>query len=59
MKALVLKQPNEMVIQEVPTPSPREDEVLVKVLRVGVCGTDLHAYGGESTFLFLSTDRGA
>lgn len=50
MKALVLKQPNEMVIQEVPTPSPREDEVLVKVLRVGVCGTDLHAYGGNQPF---------
>jgi len=50
MKALVLKQPDEMVIQEVPKPVPQGNEVLVKVLRVGVCGTDLHAYGGNQPF---------
>ena len=50
MKALVLKQPHEMVLEEVPRPVPHGNEVLVKVLRVGVCGTDLHAYGGNQPF---------
>ncbi|MCX7786067.1 MAG: zinc-binding alcohol dehydrogenase family protein [Spirochaetes bacterium] len=50
MKALVLRQPNEMVLEEVPKPVPQKNEVLVKVLRVGVCGTDLHAYGGNQPF---------
>ncbi|MDX8054360.1 L-threonine 3-dehydrogenase [Lentzea sp. BCCO 10_0798] len=29
---------------EVPTPTPAAGEVLVRVLRAGVCGTDLHIY---------------
>jgi threonine 3-dehydrogenase len=33
-----------MVLTEVPEPSIREDEVLIRVRRAGVCGTDLHIY---------------
>jgi threonine dehydrogenase-like Zn-dependent dehydrogenase len=50
MKALVLKKPNELVLEEMKKPIPGEGEVLVRVLRVGVCGTDLHAYGGNQPF---------
>src|SRR5437867_3355229 len=34
-------------IREVPVPSPGPGEVLVKVLRAGVCGTDLHIYSWD------------
>jgi len=33
-----------MVLAEVPEPTIREDEVLIRVRRAGVCGTDLHIY---------------
>ncbi len=33
-----------MVLTEVPEPTIREDEVLIRVRRAGVCGTDLHIY---------------
>ena len=31
-------------LQEVPVPTIREDEVLIRVRRAGVCGTDVHIY---------------
>src|SRR5260370_3031280 len=34
-----------------PRPQPaRSDEALVRVHRVGICGTDLHAYEGKQPF---------
>jgi len=33
-----------MVLRDVPEPKIREDEVLIKVRRAGVCGTDVHIY---------------
>jgi 2-desacetyl-2-hydroxyethyl bacteriochlorophyllide A dehydrogenase len=51
MKALVLKKPGELGIEERPKPVPRNDEVLFKVRQVGVCGTDLHAFAGVQPFV--------
>src|SRR4028118_1862353 len=31
-------------LKEVPEPTIREDEVLIRVRRAGVCGTDVHIY---------------
>ena len=47
MKALVLTKPGEFAIEDRPKPVPKNDEVLFKVLQVGVCGTDIHAFGGN------------
>jgi threonine 3-dehydrogenase len=33
-----------MVLADVPEPTPRDDEVLIRVRRAGVCGTDVHIY---------------
>jgi len=46
MKALVMAKPGEFVFEDRPKPVPKNDEVLCKILQVGVCGTDLHAFGG-------------
>jgi L-iditol 2-dehydrogenase len=42
MHAVVLRAPGEVVIEERPVPTPGPDEVLVRVLAVGVCGSDVH-----------------
>jgi threonine 3-dehydrogenase len=48
MKALVKTRPAPGAeILAVPDPTPRPDEVVLKVRRVAVCGTDLHIYGWD------------
>ena len=46
MKALVMTKPGEFAFEDRPKPVPRDDEFLFKILNVGVCGSDIHAYGG-------------
>jgi threonine 3-dehydrogenase len=45
VKALVKahKEPG-LVVEDVPRPAVGRDDVLIRVLRTGVCGTDLHIY---------------
>jgi len=47
MKAIVYDKPGSFALAEVPTPSPGADDVLIKVIVAGVCGTDLHLHDGE------------
>lgn len=51
MKAIVLEQPGTLCLQDhaAPTRAGR-GEALVQVRRVGICGTDLHAFGGNQNF---------
>ncbi|WP_308635245.1 zinc-dependent alcohol dehydrogenase family protein [Paenibacillus silvisoli] len=47
MKALVMEQPRVAVIKEVPYPTPKTGEVVIEVMRTGICGTDFHIFEGE------------
>ena len=47
MKAAVLVEPRRFEIQQRSTPDPGADEVVVKVERTGICGTDLHIFNGH------------
>jgi 2-desacetyl-2-hydroxyethyl bacteriochlorophyllide A dehydrogenase len=52
MKAIVLDGPGRLTLVEVPPAGrPAAHEALVRVRRVGVCGTDLHAFKGEQPFV--------
>ena len=45
MKALVKKQPGEgLWLEDIPQPGVAANDVLIKVNRTGICGTDLHIY---------------
>ena len=45
MKALVKKQPGEgLWLEDIPQPGVAANDVLIKVDRTGICGTDLHIY---------------
>ena len=50
MKAIVIPNPNEIEIREVPMPEVREGEALLKVKYVGICGADLASYTGNQPF---------
>ncbi len=44
MLACILKKPNNIEIQEIPTPEPSKGEILVKIKAALTCGTDLKAF---------------
>ncbi|MBL9175962.1 MAG: zinc-binding alcohol dehydrogenase family protein [Verrucomicrobiales bacterium] len=51
MKALQLSEPRSFRILEIPDPSaPGPGEVLVRIHRVGICGTDFSGYLGKMPF---------
>ena len=51
MRAVVLPGARQdLVVEEIPVPSPRAGEVLVRVAACGVCHTDLHVINGDIGF---------
>jgi L-iditol 2-dehydrogenase len=48
MKALVLEEYNKLVYKDVSDPVIRNDEVLVKVMACGICGSDVHGLDGST-----------
>ena len=46
MKAMVLKAPRELALEDVARPAAGAGEVLVRVTHSGICGTDLKIYSG-------------
>ncbi len=49
MKAAVLVEGPKIVLQDRPIPKPEPNEVVVKVYRAAICGTDFHAIEGTYT----------
>ena len=47
MKAAVFYGKNDLRIEEREVPTPKNDEVLIKVHACGICGTDVHIYHGD------------
>jgi len=48
MKVLRIRRPGEIVIEQVPEPVLMDGEVLLRVKRVGLCGSDLNSYRGRN-----------
>lgn len=50
MRCVVLAEPYQLEMRDVSVPAPGPEEALVRVRRIGVCGTDLHAYRGRQPY---------
>lgn len=50
MKTVVCMQPGQIVVRNAPKPEPGPGEVLVKIKRIGICGTDIHAFAGNQPY---------
>ncbi|HKF04829.1 MAG TPA: galactitol-1-phosphate 5-dehydrogenase [Candidatus Sulfotelmatobacter sp.] len=48
MKALLLSEYGHLQVTDVPVPTVRADELLVRVAACGICGSDVHGYDGSS-----------
>lgn len=51
MQQVILEEPGRFRLDEVDPPRGAGDDALVRVHRVGVCGTDIHAFAGTQSFL--------
>ncbi|WP_448663895.1 zinc-binding alcohol dehydrogenase family protein [Sphingomonas sp. CJ20] len=51
MKAVVCREPFRLDIEERPLPVAQPGEIIVRIRRVGLCGTDYHIYAGRHPFL--------
>ncbi len=47
MKAAVLVEPGRFELRETARPDPGPGEVMIKVDRAGICGTDIHIFNGR------------
>jgi 2-desacetyl-2-hydroxyethyl bacteriochlorophyllide A dehydrogenase len=50
MRQIVLQQPGDFRERHADPPKPASGEALVRIHRIGVCGTDLHAFAGRQPF---------
>ncbi len=58
MKQQVMTAPGAIEFREVPTPVPGPGQVLVKIMEIGVCGSDIHVYHGEHPFTKYPVTQG-
>lgn len=47
MQVAVLTAPGRFAIENRPIPKPDRDEALIRIARVGICGTDMHIFNGH------------
>lgn len=50
MKTLICEEPTRLVYRQRELPVPKENEALIRVMNVGICGTDIHAWAGNQPF---------
>lgn len=54
----VMTAPGEIIFQEVPVPEPSAGEVLIRIMNIGICGSDIHVYHGEHPFTSYPVTQG-
>ncbi|MCJ8208643.1 zinc-binding alcohol dehydrogenase family protein [Mucilaginibacter sp. RS28] len=50
MRTIICETPGTLKLQETQAPELQPGNVLIKIKRIGVCGTDLHAFEGTQPF---------
>lgn len=54
----VMTNPKEITFIEIPVPEITADQVLVKIMKIGVCGSDIHVYHGKHPFTSYPVTQG-
>lgn len=58
MKVAVVTEPYKVDFQEFPVPEVKAEDILIKTIRAGICGSDLHLYKGLHAFRKLPASLG-
>ena len=54
----VMTAPGKVEFREVPIPQLKAGEVLVKIMEIGICGSDIHVYHGKHPFTSYPVTQG-
>ncbi len=54
----IMTAPGEIEFQEVPVPEVGENQVLIKIMNIGICGSDIHVYHGKHPFTSYPVTQG-
>ncbi len=58
MKQQVMTAPGEIVFRDIPIPDPQAGQVLLKMQKIGVCGSDIHVWHGKHPFTSYPVTQG-
>ena len=58
MKQQVMTEPGKIMFREIPVPVPGPDQVLVKIKRIGICGSDIHVNHGTHPYTSYPVTQG-
>lgn len=58
MRQQVMTAPKAIAFRDIPIPEPGENQVLVKIKKIGVCGSDIHVYHGTHPFTSYPVTQG-
>jgi 2-desacetyl-2-hydroxyethyl bacteriochlorophyllide A dehydrogenase len=50
LRTIILNKPGDFELKECEAPKEQKDRAIVKVKRIGICGTDYHAFQGNQPF---------
>lgn len=50
MRQAIMTSPGKIELRDVPVPCPGPEEVLLRIRRIGVCGSDVHVYHGRHPY---------
>lgn len=54
----IMTSPGVIEFREIPVPKPGSNEVLIKIMKIGICGSDIHVYHGEHPFTSYPVTQG-
>ena len=58
MTQQLMTEPKHITFREVPVPKPGPDQVLVKIKRIGICGSDIHVFHGTHPYTSYPVTQG-
>jgi len=50
MRQVVMNSPGKIEFRDIPVPVPKGYEVLLRIQRIGICGSDIHVWHGKHPF---------
>ncbi len=50
MLQAVMTAPGRIEFHDLPVPEPKEGQVLIRIMRIGICGSDIHVYHGKHPY---------
>ena len=54
----IMTAPKEITFQNIPIPEPSKNQVLLRIRRIGICGSDIHVYHGMHPFTSYPVTQG-